>query len=322
VLTKESDLRELLVSGGALERATLEKARENRILDRPAAPLVLDEIGMRKTDLVRYRSSLDKPSGIILVTGPARSGKTTTLYSSLVEINDGKRKIITVEDQIELQIEGIQQMQVFSSGNEAAKSLTFAGGLRAMLRRDPDVIMIGEIRDLETAMISIVAGMTGHLVLSALHSNHAFEVPKRVRNLGLEPHHFTDAALVVVAQRLVRRICGECKRAATDVPGEIIRVGLANDRNFEGGPFERLWKGEGCAKCGGTGYFGKTGVFEVMPISDRLKTLVARGVCETELRDEAIKEGMSTLLEAAREKVLEGETTLDEYQRIAATREP
>lgn len=275
-----------------------------RILDRGDALLGLEHLGMSSRDSKWFNKVLELPHGIVLVTGPTGSGKTTTLYAALSKINDIERKIITVEDPVEYQLRGINQIQV-----NVKSGLTFAAGLRAILRHDPDVVLIGEIRDHETAEIAVQASLTGHLVFSTLHTNDAPGAATRLIDMGVEPYLVASSLELVLAQRLVRLICKQCKDVDTTSDVKSLR------QEFGDVVPETLYKGKGCRNCQGTGYRGRAGVFEMMPITDELRTLILERRSSQELRKVATHQGMNSLRGDAWRLVREGRTTVDEVVR-------
>ena len=276
-----------------------------RLLDRSAALLGLRELGMSEDDLVTFGHILAQPHGIVLVTGPTGSGKTTTLYAALSQINDVARKIVTIEDPIEYHLHGINQIQVSTK-----RGLTFARGLRSILRHDPDVILVGEIRDLETADIAVQASLTGHLVFSTLHTNDAPGAPTRLVDMGIEPYLVASSTEAVLAQRLVRLICKECREPVADADVER----LSRELGHELPP--TLYAGRGCRACQGTGYRGRSGIFELMPVTDAIRPLILQRVSSRQIRDAAAREGMKSLRGDGWRLVAEGRTTLDELLRV------
>jgi general secretion pathway protein E len=274
-----------------------------RILDKGNVLLGMDRIGMSDKALKSFRKLIQMPEGIVLVTGPTGSGKTTTLYSAIGEINDSETNIITVEDPVEYKIAGISQMNVNSR-----IELDFAKGLRHILRQDPDVIMIGEIRDRETAEIAIQASLTGHLVLSTLHTNDAPSALTRLADMGIEPYLLASSILGVLAQRLVRQICPYCKVDYIPSEKELSELGLE-----ENGPF---YKGTGCTHCFQTGYKGRHAIYELMPVGGRIKQQVLKSQDAQELRKVALAEGMKTLFEQGVELVSQGITSSAELLRV------
>ena len=266
----------------------------------------LEALGIKKEDLVRFRRAITASYGMVLVTGPTGSGKTTTLYAALNEVNTKEDKIITIEDPVEYQLKGIVQIPV----NEK-KGLTFARGLRSILRHDPDKIMVGEIRDAETAQIAIQSALTGHLVFSTVHANNAFDVIGRFVNMGIEPYNFVSALNCVMAQRLVRTICLACKVPVLVSPAQCEQMG------FERGLASRtLYEGKGCVECHGLGYRGRHAITEFLPVTDRIKELILDRRPPSEIRKAAIDEGMTTLRQAGMEKLLAGDTTMKEVNRM------
>ena len=244
---------------------------------------------------------------MVLITGPTGSGKTTTLYAALTEINNGEEKIITIEDPVEYQLEGIVQIPV----NEK-KNLTFARGLRSVLRHDPDKIMVGEIRDMETAQIAVQSALTGHLVFTTVHANNAFDVIGRFMHMGLDLYHFVAALNCVVAQRLVRRLCPQCRRPARVEPALLELSGL-DPAVYD----TRTWyEAPGCEQCGGTGYRGRGAITEFLDLSPRIRDLIVARRPMGELNAAALEEGMITLRQSAVAKALAGETTLKEINRV------
>jgi general secretion pathway protein E len=274
-----------------------------RILDRGNVLLGLDRIGMDEDLLSSFRKLIGLPEGIILVTGPTGSGKTTTLYSAIGEINDSETNIITIEDPVEYKVGGISQMSV-----NPRIELDFAKGLRHILRQDPDVIMIGEIRDRETAEIAIQASLTGHLVFSTLHTNDAPSALTRLADMGVEPYLLASSILAVLAQRLVRRICPSCKVEYEPSAKELGELGLSNVSVF--------YKGTGCPCCFDTGYKGRCAIYELMPLSSKIKKQVLKSQDAQELRKIAIQGGMKTLFEQGVNLVLQGITSSAELLRV------
>lgn len=279
-----------------------------RILDRGDTSVSLQELGMPENILASYQSLITQPHGMILITGPTGSGKTTTLYATLEKINSEATKIITVEDPVEYQLEGITQIQA-----NPAIGLSFAAGLRSIVRQDPDVIMVGEIRDHETAEIAIESALTGHLVFSTLHTNDAAGAITRLQDMGVEGYLISSSLLCVQAQRLVRRICADCGEShqITDDEARVLQI---NPDDFPGAR-----KGTGCERCGGTGYRGRIGLYELLVMSDTLRHEIAVGSDANVIRDQAIREGMKTLRQDALEKLAAGLTTPEEVVRVTRT---
>ncbi len=277
-----------------------------RILDKGSMLLNLHELGLDAADEKEFEKLLNLPNGVILVTGPTGSGKTTTLYTALNYINRPDRKIITVEDPVEYQLTGINQVQVKEKIN-----LTFANVLRSILRQAPEIIMIGEIRDYETAAITMQASLTGHLVFSTLHTNDAAGAVVRLMDMGVAPYLVSSAVHAVVAQRLVRRICEDCKEVYVPSEFEIISLGFDLKKKFP-----KVYKGKGCSKCSNTGYLGRIAIFEILKIDDIIRELIFAGSLSAEIRERAHDAGMKTLREDGIEKVFNGITTLDEILRV------
>ncbi len=276
-----------------------------RLLDRSAITLNLDLLGFEEETLRNFRRAIKTPYGICLVTGPTGCGKTTTLYSALTELNDPGLNIITAEDPIEYSLHGINQLQV----NEKI-GLTFASALRAYLRQDPNIIMVGEIRDFETAEIAIRASLTGHLVLSTVHTNSAAATVTRLVNMNIEPFLLASTLLCIESQRLIRKICENC-REPVKVPESVLLDAGLNPKQID----FQLYKGRGCDKCRGTGYKGRVGLFEVMLITARVREAILKRVPTHELEKIAIEEGMTTLRESGLNKLRQGITTVDEIIR-------
>ena len=277
-----------------------------RILDRSNVNLDLNNIGIRPKDLEVIKALINKPNGVVLVTGPTGSGKTTTLYSALNEINTIDRKIITAEDPVEYDLQGIIQVPI-----NPDVDLTYANALRSMLRQDPDVIFVGEVRDLTTASIAVEAALTGHLVLSTLHTNDAPSVVTRLVDLGVEPFLLSAVLEGVIAQRLVRKICLDCKTQYTPEPDELMELGLRPE-SVQGRTF---FYGEGCKTCNNTGYKGRQAIFEMLLGSAALKHMIAEKAKLSDLRRQARKDGMRILREAGIIAIYEGITTIEEIVR-------
>ncbi len=274
-----------------------------RILDRSSVRVNLEELGFESADLNKYLKAIGAPYGMILVTGPTGSGKTTTLYASLNKINTQDINIMTAEDPVEYNIEGINQVQI-----KEEIGLTFAEALRSFLRQDPDVIMVGEIRDTETAEIAIRSALTGHLVFSTLHTNDAPSAIMRLADMGIERYLIASSLVLVLAQRLVRKICPFCKEEIKVPPIALEEVGFSK----EDARSVKIYKGKGCDKCNNTGYKGRIALYEVMPISNTLREMILSEASVSALREQAIKEGMSTLRMSGLKKVKEGITTIEE----------
>ena len=283
-----------------------------RILDKQSiseqfSELTLDIVGFAEDELRRFRRYIAEPYGMVLVTGPTGSGKTTTLYAALSEINSPEDKIITIEDPVEYQLKGITQIPI----NER-KGLTFARGLRSILRHDPDKIMVGEIRDPETAQIAIQSALTGHLVFTTVHANNVVDVLGRFLNMGVEAYQFVSALNCVLAQRLVRTICRHCRRPV-DIPARQLAESAIDPGLVGGRPF---YEGGGCVECGGTGYRGRTAICELLDLSDRIREMILDRRPASEIRRAARDEGMRFLRESAVEEVLRGTTTLREINKV------
>jgi type II secretion system protein E len=278
-----------------------------RILDKSMGLLTLEELGMQDQALEQFRRLISVPHGMILVTGPTGSGKSTSLYAALMEIYSVEKKIITIEDPVEYQLPGVNQIQVRPN-----IGLTFASGLRHIVRQDPDVIMVGEIRDPETADIAINAALTGHLVFSTLHTNDAAGAITRLLDMGVEPYLVASTLIGSIAQRLVRRICTKCKTPTTVRPEYLRQIGLTPE-DLNG---RTLYAGAGCEECGRTGYKGRIGVFEMLTIDDEIRRMIVERASATVIKQYAVSKGMTTLLGDGREKVLEGISTVDEVLRV------
>jgi len=278
-----------------------------RLLDKSKLMLDMTKLGFEPDSLAKFKRNIDKPYGIVLVTGPTGSGKTNTLYSALASLNKPDINIMTAEDPVEFNLMGINQVQI-----RDAIGLNFAAALRSFLRQDPNIILVGEIRDYETAEISTKAALTGHLVLSTLHTNDAPSTVSRMVNMGIEPFIVGTAVNLIQAQRLIRRICAQCKDEVRDVPAKVLLdVGFPADAV---GSFP-MFKGRGCATCNGTGYKGRVGLYEVLEINDAVRELIMMGANSVELRKKAIEEGMLTLRMSGLEKIKQGITTIEEVLR-------
>ena len=277
-----------------------------RVLDRGVVSLDLDKLGMDDDILRPFREIIKRPNGIILVTGPTGSGKTTTLYSALSELNEPDDKIITTEDPIEYDIEGIVQVPIDSD-----IGVTFASALRAILRQDPDRILVGEIRDVETAEIAIQAALTGHMVFSTLHTNDSPATVTRLRDMGVQPFLITATVEAILAQRLVRRICKDCKEEYIPDAEALADLELTSDQIVG----KTFYRGSGCDKCSGSGYKGRLGLYELLVMTDELRDLVVRNASTEEIRDLARKAGMVTLRDSGMVNMFEGHTTADEVIR-------
>jgi type IV pilus assembly protein PilB len=283
-----------------------------RVLDKESmsekfAKLSLDVVGFSDADLTKFRRYITEPYGMVLVTGPTGSGKTTTLYAALSEIKNDEDKIVTIEDPVEYQIKGITQIPV----NEK-KGLTFARGLRSILRHDPDKIMVGEIRDQETAQIAINSALTGHLVFTTVHANNVLDVLGRFLNMGVEPYNFVSSLNCILAQRLVRVICDRCKKRAHYPDSFLIESGLNPDQ-WRDQPF---YEGAGCFECGGTGFRGRSAIHELLDLTDSIREMILNRRPTSEIRRAAREEGMTFLRESAVEKMAAGVTTLREINKV------
>jgi type IV pilus assembly protein PilB len=277
-----------------------------RVLDRSVVQLDLERLGMREDELEAMRELIAMPNGIVLVTGPTGSGKTTTLYSALNEANDVGVKIITTEDPVEYDLEGIIQVQILED-----IGVTYAACLRSILRQDPDKILVGEIRDLETAQIAIEASLTGHLVFSTLHTNDAASTVTRMLDMGLEPFLVSATLEAVVGQRLVRLICTKCKKEYKPEAGSLMELGLMPE-DVEGKTF---YYGEGCDNCNKTGFRGRNAIFEILKPDQRIRELIVKSASTEVIRAEAMAGGMRTLRDAGILKVFDGLTTIEEVVR-------
>ncbi len=277
-----------------------------RVLDRSNVELSLDRLGLRDDDLKKLDVLINKPNGIVIVTGPTGSGKTTTLYAALASLNTIDTKILTVEDPVEYDIDGLCQVQV-----NTEVELTFARALRSFLRQDPDVILVGEIRDLETAQIAIQASLTGHLVFSTLHTNDAPSSIVRLLDLGVEAFLLTATLEAIVAQRLVRTICPKCKELFAPTEEQLMELDLLSEE-VRG---RKFFRGKGCDHCNGSGYKGRLAIFEIMTIDDEMRELIMKHASTSVLRNESRKRGMRTLRESGLLAIYEGQTTIDEVVR-------
>jgi type IV pilus assembly protein PilB len=277
-----------------------------RLLDKDKLMLDMTRLGFESESLEKFERAILRPWGMVLVTGPTGSGKTNTLYSSIAKINTQETNIMTAEDPVEFNLAGINQVQVKES-----IGLNFAAALRSFLRQDPNIILVGEIRDFETAEIAVKAALTGHLVLSTLHTNDAPSTINRLMNMGIEPFLVASSVHLICAQRLVRRVCANCKQAHPMPPPALVQAGFTQD---EAGAVTPL-KGKGCDRCNNTGYKGRVGLYEVMEISEELRELILVGASGLELRRKAVDEGMITLRRSGLRKVMDGVTTVEEVVR-------
>jgi general secretion pathway protein E len=278
-----------------------------RLLDKSARLYELSDLGMDAVSLVRFRKLISAEHGLILVTGPTGSGKSTTLYAALKQINSKEKNVITLEDPIEYQLDGISQTQVSDK-----KGMTFASGLRSVLRQDPDVIMVGEIRDRDTATMAIQSALTGHLVFSTLHTNDAASAVTRLLDLGIEPYLVASSLVAVLAQRLVRRVCADCGKEYAPTASELRWLGVDASRA------SNLRLGAGCAVCRHTGYRGRLGTFEMIVIDEGIRRLIQSRATASEIRDAAIRSGTRLLRDDGIEKILAGITTTSEVERVTA----
>ncbi|MBD5519330.1 MAG: Flp pilus assembly complex ATPase component TadA [Lachnospiraceae bacterium] len=277
-----------------------------RLTSKNALTKEKSQLGLKPDELKKFDHILKHPHGILLVTGPTGSGKSTTLYTALSELNKEDVNIITVEDPVEANIDGINQVQTNTKAD-----LTFASALRSILRQDPDIIMIGEIRDQETASIAVQASITGHLVVSTLHTNSAASTITRLADMGIEPYLIADSTIGVIAQRLVRRLCPECKRQKKADEEELELLQLSPDEDVT------IYEPCGCPRCDGTGFKGRIGVYEIMEVTQPLKTIIAKGGNAEDIKNKALEEGMNTLRMSATKYVLEGITSVQEMMRVS-----
>jgi general secretion pathway protein E len=279
-----------------------------RLLERGQIFTQLDTLGFPPDILARFNAMILKPHGMILVTGPTGSGKTTTLYGALQKINDPGKKIITIEDPVEYQLGGVNQIHV-----KPQIGLTFANGLRSIVRQDPDVIMVGEIRDAETAEIAVQAALTGHLVFSTLHTNDAAGAISRLLEMGVQDYLLSSSLLCVLAQRLVRRLCPRCRKEKpfTGLDGATHELGFQN-----GEPLRVVWEAVGCDGCSGTGYLGRIGIYELLPVTSEICKIILQRADANAIRNLAVEQGMRLLRDDGWDKVRQGVTTLAEVLRV------
>src|SRR5213595_1038247 len=277
-----------------------------RLLDKENLRLDMTKLGFEPESLAKFEEAIFKPWGMVLVTGPTGSGKTNTLYSALAKVNSPEVNILTAEDPVEFNLPGINQVQMKES-----IGLNFAATLGSFLRQDPNIILVGEIRDFETAEIAIKAALTGHLVLSTLHTNDAPSTINRLMNMGIEPFLVATSVNLIQAQRLIRRICKDCKTEHPLPPEALVEVGFSAEEARQ----LKNYKGMGCAKCNNTGYKGRIGLYEVMEVTDEVRELILIGASALELRKRAIEDGMITLRESGLQKIRNGVTTLEEVVR-------
>lgn len=279
-----------------------------RLLDQGPGMMSLEALGLTDRSLHALEAAIIQPHGMILVTGPTGSGKTSTLYAALGKVNIPGNKIITVEDPVEYQIDGINQIQV-----KPQIDLTFASALRSIVRQDPDVIMVGEIRDRETAEISIQSALTGHLVFSTLHTNDSFGAPHRLMDMGVESYLIASSVVLIVAQRLVRKICPNCKTSSKPTEADLLFLA---EEGFSANEVPALFHGEGCHLCGQSGYIGRTGIYELLPITTAIKEAIIKKLPAEGVRKKAMEEGVTTMRTDGIRKVLAGVTTLEELARV------
>nr|MBA2430935.1 type II/IV secretion system protein [Chthoniobacterales bacterium] len=301
VMGKEVDLRISILPTAHGEKIVI------RILDKTALSGSIDQMGMDQGTLDKFKKAIDAPHGMILVTGPTGSGKTTTLYSVLQELNNPQYNIVTVEDPIEYELVGINQVAV-----RADIGLDFSAALRSILRQDPDIVMVGEIRDNETADIAVKAALTGHQVLSTLHTNDAAGAITRLDDMGIEPFLISSSVIMTCAQRLVRRVCTNCREEFVPEPEMMERLSLAK---MEGAVF---YHGVGCDRCKGRGYLGRVAIIEALPVSESIRRLIIKRASAAVVKNQAVSEGMKTLRMVGIDKALEGITTLEEIWRVTA----
>ena len=307
---KEFDVRVSIMPTYFGENAVL------RLLVSKETSFTLETLGLSERDLKEIKKAIKKPYGMILVTGPTGSGKTTTLYTILKTLNTGMVSIITLEDPIEYSISGITQIQV-----NPQVGLEFSTGLRAILRQDPDIIMVGEIRDEETANIAVNAALTGHLLLSTLHTNDAATALPRLLEMGVEPFLIASTVNVVIAQRLVRKICENCKEEKKFSTAEILSflesIGLdLTIENIKIAKKSKFYYGKGCEACNNSGYYGRIGIFEVLSVTDKIREAIMKRLNSSEIKSIAINEGMTTMVQDGFNKVLQGLTTIEEILRV------
>jgi type IV pilus assembly protein PilB len=277
-----------------------------RLLDKEKLMLDMTKLGFEPESLVKFKRNISRPYGMVLVTGPTGSGKTNTLYSALQSLNTTETNIMTAEDPVEFNLVGINQVQM-----KEQIGLNFAAALRSFLRQDPNIVLVGEIRDFETAEIAIKAALTGHLVLSTLHTNDAPSTISRLMNMGIEPFLVATSVNLIQAQRLIRRVCSECKEVLPTPTEALVEIGFTADEARD----LKVYKGKGCAKCNNTGYKGRVGLYEVMEITDDIRELILIGASALELRKRAVESGMLTLRQSGLVKIKSGVTTLEEVVR-------
>ncbi len=302
--TREVDLRVSTIPTVLGEKVVL------RLLDKSKGLIKLEQLGFTPKQLEEFKSIIFRSYGIILITGPTGSGKTTTLYAALNQVNSKEKNIITVEDPVEYKLNRINQIQMKQKIN-----LTFANTLRSILRQDPDIIMVGEIRDAETAQIAVQAALTGHLVFSTLHTNDAASAITRLIDMDVEPFLISSSVIAVIAQRLVRVICEKCKEEY--IPEEDVLSGLNIQANSKDDGKVKLYRGKGCSFCKNTGYYGRTSIYELIVLDEEIKSLIISKASSNVIKDAAIKKGMKTLKDSGLEKALQGITTIEEVLRVA-----
>jgi type IV pilus assembly protein PilB len=281
-----------------------------RLLDKSNLQLDMTKLGYEAESLANFQREIHKPFGMVLVTGPTGSGKTVSLYSALSELNKVTENISTAEDPVEFNFAGINQVQVHED-----IGLTFAAALRSFLRQDPDIIMIGEIRDFETAEIAVKAALTGHMVLSTLHTNDAPSTINRLLNMGIEPFLVASAVNLITAQRLARRVCTECKEIEEVPLQSLISAGVSKDE----APEYVCYRGKGCAKCNGTGYKGRVGFYQVMPLLEEIRELILNGANTAEIKRESMRLGIKTMRQSGLTKLKEGVTSFEEVLRVTVS---
>jgi type IV pilus assembly protein PilB len=301
VMGKEVDLRVSILPTSHGEKIVI------RILDKSALTGSIDKMGLDEDTLLKFRKAIDAPHGMILVTGPTGSGKTTTLYSVLQELNNPQYNIVTVEDPIEYELNGINQVSVRND-----IGLDFASALRSILRQDPDIVMVGEIRDNETADIAVKAALTGHQVLSTLHTNDAAGAITRLDDMGIEPFLISSSILMTCAQRLVRKVCTNCREEFAPEPEIFTRLGIEPKAETV------FYRGSGCDRCKGRGYLGRMAIIEALTVTEAIRRLIMKRASAAVIKNQAVNEGMKTLRMAGIDKALEGQTTLEEVLRVAA----
>ena len=280
-----------------------------RLLDKEKLMLDMTNLGFEAESLVKFQRNIARPYGMVLVTGPTGSGKTNTLYSALQSLNTVSTNIMTAEDPVEFNLPGVNQVQM-----KEQIGLNFAAALRSFLRQDPNIVLVGEIRDFETAEIAIKAALTGHLVLSTLHTNDAPSTISRLMNMGIEPFLVATSVNLIQAQRLIRRICKDCKKDHPTPTEALIEIGFSEEESRK----IKTYKGRGCPSCNDTAYKGRIGLYEVMEVTDEIRELILIGACSLELRKKSVEDGMITLRESGLQKIRNGVTTTEEVLRVTA----